>query len=142
MLYEVITGRGNRILRSLPLEAHPHVDRHRADGDLARNLEVIQDDGRPARLGALPPNFVIQGGDPYSRTGEGRVGTGGPGYTSSADSPTPRRRPWSTTTVITSYSIHYTKLYEDIGNSAWRNLDSWDIVRNGAVRRLANESEN
>ncbi len=27
------------------------------------------------------PNFVIQGGDPYSRTGEGRVGTGGPGYT-------------------------------------------------------------
>jgi peptidyl-prolyl cis-trans isomerase B (cyclophilin B) len=27
------------------------------------------------------PNFVIQGGDPYSRTGEGPVGTGGPGYT-------------------------------------------------------------
>lgn len=27
------------------------------------------------------PNFMIQGGDPYSRTGEGRVGTGGPGYT-------------------------------------------------------------
>ncbi len=27
------------------------------------------------------PNFMVQGGDPYSRTGEGRVGTGGPGYT-------------------------------------------------------------
>jgi len=26
-------------------------------------------------------NFMIQGGDPYSKTGEGRVGTGGPGYT-------------------------------------------------------------
>jgi peptidyl-prolyl cis-trans isomerase B (cyclophilin B) len=26
-------------------------------------------------------NFMAQGGDPYSRTGEGRVGTGGPGYT-------------------------------------------------------------
>ena len=26
-------------------------------------------------------NFVIQRGDPYSRTGEGPVGTGGPGYT-------------------------------------------------------------
>jgi len=25
--------------------------------------------------------FMAQGGDPYSRTGEGRVGTGGPGYT-------------------------------------------------------------
>ena len=27
------------------------------------------------------PNFVIQGGDPYSRTAKGPVGTGGPGYT-------------------------------------------------------------
>ena len=27
------------------------------------------------------PNFMIQGGDPYSKTGKGRVGTGGPGYT-------------------------------------------------------------
>jgi len=26
-------------------------------------------------------NFMIQGGDPYSKTGAGRVGTGGPGYT-------------------------------------------------------------
>ena len=27
------------------------------------------------------PNFMIQGGDPFSKTGKGRVGTGGPGYT-------------------------------------------------------------
>ena len=26
-------------------------------------------------------NFMIQGGDPHSKTGKGRVGTGGPGYT-------------------------------------------------------------
>src|SRR5437899_12234733 len=26
------------------------------------------------------PNFMIQGGDPYSKSGQGRVGTGGPGY--------------------------------------------------------------
>jgi len=26
-------------------------------------------------------NFMVQGGDPYSKTGKGRVGTGGPGYT-------------------------------------------------------------
>jgi peptidyl-prolyl cis-trans isomerase B (cyclophilin B) len=26
-------------------------------------------------------NFMIQGGDPYSKTRKGRVGTGGPGYT-------------------------------------------------------------
>ena len=27
------------------------------------------------------PNFMIQGGDPYSKTAKGPVGTGGPGYT-------------------------------------------------------------
>ncbi|HEX4561914.1 MAG TPA: peptidylprolyl isomerase [Gemmatimonadales bacterium] len=27
------------------------------------------------------PNFMVQGGDPYSKSGKGRVGTGGPGYT-------------------------------------------------------------
>src|SRR2546426_4384754 len=27
------------------------------------------------------PNFMIQGGDPISKTGKGRVGTGGPRYT-------------------------------------------------------------
>src|SRR3989442_14327694 len=28
------------------------------------------------------PDFMIQGGDPYSKTGKGPVGTGGPGDTS------------------------------------------------------------
>ena len=27
------------------------------------------------------PSFMVQGGDPLSKTGKGRVGTGGPGYT-------------------------------------------------------------
>src|SRR5260221_5730361 len=27
------------------------------------------------------PNFMVQGGDPYSKTGKGSVGTGGPGCT-------------------------------------------------------------
>src|SRR5256885_9466946 len=27
------------------------------------------------------PNFMVQGGDPYSKSGKGPVGTGGPGYT-------------------------------------------------------------
>lgn len=27
------------------------------------------------------PNFMVQGGDPLSKSGSGRVGTGGPGYT-------------------------------------------------------------
>ncbi|HEX4601756.1 MAG TPA: peptidylprolyl isomerase [Gemmatimonadales bacterium] len=27
------------------------------------------------------PNFMVQGGDPNSKSGKGRVGTGGPGYT-------------------------------------------------------------
>jgi len=29
----------------------------------------------------VEPGFVIQGGDPYSKSGQGPVGTGGPGYT-------------------------------------------------------------
>lgn len=31
------------------------------------------------------PNFMIQGGDPYSKTGAGPVGTGGPGYKSECE---------------------------------------------------------
>ena len=31
------------------------------------------------------PDFMIQGGDPYSKTGAGPVGTGGPGYASECE---------------------------------------------------------
>ena len=31
------------------------------------------------------PGFVVQGGDPFSKTGEGPVGTGGPGYNLAAE---------------------------------------------------------
>lgn len=33
----------------------------------------------------VEPNFVIQGGDPYSKTGGGPAGTGGPGYNLAAE---------------------------------------------------------
>ncbi len=33
----------------------------------------------------VEPGFVIQGGDPYSKTGTGPVGTGGPGYSLAAE---------------------------------------------------------
>ncbi len=33
----------------------------------------------------VEPGFVIQGGDPYTKTGEGPPGTGGPGYTVDAE---------------------------------------------------------
>jgi peptidyl-prolyl cis-trans isomerase B (cyclophilin B) len=33
----------------------------------------------------VEPNFVIQGGDPFSRTGEGPAGMGGPGYNLAAE---------------------------------------------------------
>lgn len=33
----------------------------------------------------VEPGFVVQGGDPYSKTGAGPVGTGGPGYNLAAE---------------------------------------------------------
>ncbi|TDB39983.1 MAG: peptidylprolyl isomerase [Actinobacteria bacterium] len=33
----------------------------------------------------VEPGFVVQGGDPYSKTGAGPVGTGGPGYSLKAE---------------------------------------------------------
>src|SRR5436189_6268610 len=33
------------------------------------------------------PNFMVQGAEPYSKTGQGPVGTGGPRYTSKCETP-------------------------------------------------------
>src|SRR5256714_9307973 len=38
------------------------------------------------------PNFMVQGGDPYSKTGKGPVGTGGPGYTIKCETQRNRRK--------------------------------------------------
>jgi len=53
-----------------------------APGTVA-NFEKLANSGfyDGTRFHRVIPNFMIQGGDPYSKTGKGRVGTGGPGYT-------------------------------------------------------------
>ena len=51
--------------------------------DTVANFEKLANSGfyNGTKFHRVIPNFMVQGGDPYSRTGEGRVGTGGPGYT-------------------------------------------------------------
>ncbi len=51
--------------------------------DTVANFEKLANAGfyDGTRFHRVIPNFMIQGGDPYSKTGKGRVGTGGPGYT-------------------------------------------------------------
>jgi len=53
-----------------------------APGTVA-NFEKLANSGfyDGTRFHRVIPNFMIQGGDPYSKTGKGRVGTGRPGYT-------------------------------------------------------------
>jgi peptidyl-prolyl cis-trans isomerase B (cyclophilin B) len=51
--------------------------------DTVANFEKLANSGfyDGTKFHRVIPNFMIQGGDPYSKTGKGRVGTGGPGYT-------------------------------------------------------------
>ncbi len=50
--------------------------------DTVANFEKLANAGfyDGTKFHRVIPNFMIQGGDPYSKTGKGRVGTGGPGY--------------------------------------------------------------
>ena len=51
--------------------------------DTVANFEKLANSGfyDGTKFHRVIPNFMIQGGDPYSKTGKGPVGTGGPGYT-------------------------------------------------------------
>src|SRR6059036_2820677 len=48
--------------------------------DTVANFEKLANSGLydGTKFHRVIPNFMIQGGDPYSKTGKGRVGTGGP----------------------------------------------------------------
>jgi peptidyl-prolyl cis-trans isomerase B (cyclophilin B) len=47
------------------------------------NFEKLANSGfyDGTRFHRVIPDFMVQGGDPNSKTGKGRAGTGGPGYT-------------------------------------------------------------
>jgi peptidyl-prolyl cis-trans isomerase B (cyclophilin B) len=51
--------------------------------DTVANFEKLANSGfyDGTKFHRVIPNFMVQGGDPYSKTGKGPVGTGGPGYT-------------------------------------------------------------
>jgi peptidyl-prolyl cis-trans isomerase B (cyclophilin B) len=51
--------------------------------DTVANFEKLANSGfyDGTKFHRVIPNFMVQGGDPYSKTGKGAVGTGGPGYT-------------------------------------------------------------
>ena len=51
--------------------------------DTVANFEKLANSGfyDGTKFHRVIANFMVQGGDPYSKTGKGPVGTGGPGYT-------------------------------------------------------------
>ncbi|MCL4078949.1 peptidylprolyl isomerase [Coriobacteriia bacterium Es71-Z0120] len=66
------TAKGEIHIRFFPEDAPNHV---------ASFIELAESgfyDG--TTFHRVEPGFVVQGGDPYSKTGEGPVGTGGPGW--------------------------------------------------------------
>lgn len=68
----IVTKKGEIRIRFFPQDAPNHV---------ASFIELAQSgfyDG--TTFHRVEPGFVVQGGDPYSKTGEGPVGTGGPGW--------------------------------------------------------------
>lgn len=71
------TNFGRIILKFFPNKAPNHV----ANFEKLANKKFY--DG--TKFHRVIPGFMIQGGDPYSKTGAGPVGTGGPGYTVKAE---------------------------------------------------------
>lgn len=68
----ITTKKGKIEIRFFPHDAPNHV---------ASFIELAENgfyDG--TTFHRVEPGFVVQGGDPYSKTGEGPVGTGGPGW--------------------------------------------------------------
>lgn len=68
----IVTKKGEIRIRFFPQDAPNHV---------ASFIELARSgfyDG--TTFHRVEPGFVVQGGDPYSKTGEGPVGTGGPGW--------------------------------------------------------------
>src|SRR2546425_1490643 len=59
------------------------------------------------------PNFMIQGGDPISKTGKGRVGTGGPRYTIQCENPqnVPNQPPGTLSTGHARQDTHRRQLF-------------------------------